>query len=71
MQRRKHLFLLICLITLAASKPVQARFYWDGRPIFSTLETWEILLIGIILLALTSAFIFILVKLIYFFFAPK
>lgn len=71
MQRRKHLSLVICLIALAASKPVQARFYWDGAPVFSTLERWEILLFGMILLALAGALIFILVKLINLFFSPK
>lgn len=68
---RKLLFLFAYLTFVIIDKPAHARFYWDGSPVFSTLETWEIILFGIVLLGLTSAFLFALVKLINFFFAKK
>ncbi|TQV80510.1 hypothetical protein [Denitrobaculum tricleocarpae] len=71
MLHRTLLLFFICLTAVTAVTPARARFYWDGTPVFSALETWEIILVGIILLALTGAFLFILVKLINFFFAKK
>lgn len=63
--------LVTFLTVFIAGGPAQARLYWDGGPVFSGLETWEILLFGIIVLALTGAFLFALVKLINFLFAKK
>lgn len=51
--------------------PVQARFYWDGRPVFSTLETWELIFYGAAALALASLIIYIPVKLINRFFGKR
>ncbi len=68
---RKRLPFFICLTTITAAKPAWARFYWDGTPVFSALETWEIILYGIIILALAGALIFTLVTLINLLFARK
>ena len=69
---RKKLVLLVAFLTIViVGRSAQARLYWDGGPFFSSLETWEIFLFGIIVLALTGAFLFTLVKLINFFFAKK
>ncbi len=72
MRLQKTLSLLLCLPLLGFAAPAWARPYIDPEStVFQDLETWELIVYGLLTLAITAAFIFIGVKLIYFFFAKK
>lgn len=63
--------LVSSIVIATTSTPAQARIYWDGEPVFSTLETWELIFYGAAALALASLLLFTLVKLINRFFGPR
>lgn len=63
---------LLCLPLLGLAGPAWARPYIDPEStVFEDLGTWELIFYGLLALALTAAFLFVLVKLINFFFAKK
>lgn len=72
MQYARLLSGLLSLLALGVAGPAWARPYIDPEStVFEDLGTWELILYGLLALALTAAFLFVLVKLINFFFAKK
>ncbi len=63
---------LLSLLALGVAGLAWARPYIDPEStVFEDLGTWELILYGLLALALTAAFLFVLVKLINLFFAKK